>query len=175
MYQPIELARFALSEFQRGLEGLTDEEARSRTKKADGTEMNAISWTIGHVSAHWLGVATYARGDQPSTGAFRFFGPAADPTPLSLDQARKVIAEAVESIRWLERADDALFATVREDHPGSQGGKESVGTALARVTLHTWFHTGEINAVRQMLGHPEIPFVGQLAGNLEWRAEPDNS
>ena len=27
MYQPIELARFALAEFERGLEGLTDEEA----------------------------------------------------------------------------------------------------------------------------------------------------
>ena len=38
-----------------------------------------------------------------------------------------------------------------------------------RAVLHTWFHTGEINAVRQMLGHAEIPFVGKMLGNLEWR------
>ncbi len=37
-----------------------------------------------------------------------------------------------------------------------------------RATLHTWFHAGEINAVRQMLGHAEIPFVGTMIGQLEW-------
>ena len=60
MYEPIELARFALSEFERGLEGLTDDEARTRFEKADATEMNAISWTIGHIAAHWLLVGGYA-------------------------------------------------------------------------------------------------------------------
>ena len=28
----------------------------------------------------------------------------------------------------------------------------------------------ETNAVRQMLGHAPIPFVGQMGGNLEWRS-----
>lgn len=29
-----------------------------------------------------------------------------------------------------------------------------------------WFHTGEINAVRQLLGHAEIMFVGPAGGEL---------
>ena len=37
-----------------------------------------------------------------------------------------------------------------------------------RATLHTWFHTGEINAMRQMLGHAEIQFVGTMPGQLEY-------
>ena len=60
MYLTHELAGFALSEFQRGLEGLTEEEIQTRTGKADGTQMNAISWIVGHVAPHWTGVAAYA-------------------------------------------------------------------------------------------------------------------
>jgi hypothetical protein len=48
---------------------------------------------------------------------------------------------------------------------------ESVGTYLMRTVLHTWFHAGEVNAIRQMLGHPKIPFVGPMIGNLEWHPD----
>ncbi len=75
MYQPLELARFALSEFERGLEGVTDGEARRRMAKADGTEMNAISWTIGHIAGHWLSVAAYAKQEERPGQVIRFFGP----------------------------------------------------------------------------------------------------
>lgn len=51
-YRPIEIARFALSEFERGLDGLSDEDARKRLTKADGSEMNAISWTVCHIAGH---------------------------------------------------------------------------------------------------------------------------
>jgi hypothetical protein len=37
-----------------------------------------------------------------------------------------------------------------------------------RAILHTWFHTGEVNAMRQKLGYPEIQFVGQMTGQLEY-------
>lgn len=37
-----------------------------------------------------------------------------------------------------------------------------------RAVLHTWCHGGEINAIRQMLGHPEIPFVMFMKGNMDW-------
>ena len=40
---------------------------------------------------------------------------------------------------------------------------ESVGTLLMRNTYHYWFHTGEAAAVRQMLGHQDLPdFVGEM-------------
>ena len=171
MYKPIELARFALSEFERGLEGLTDEEARTRIEKPDGTEMNAVSWTMGHIAHHWLGVSSYATENELDMAGMRFFGPSADPTPLTLSDAASLLAQAQASIDWIDSPDDALLSGRREDHVASMGGQETVGTALMRVTLHTWFHTGEVNAVRQMLGHLEIEYVGQIAGSLEWRSE----
>ena len=165
MYQPIELARFALSEFERGLEGLTDEEARTRTAKADGTQMNAVSWTVGHIAGHWLSIAAYATGEERPAHLRQFASRSTDPTPPPLDDALMWLEDAKAASGWMADADDELLSSNRGlDRPGI----ETVGTALMRVILHTWFHTGEINAIRQMLGHGEIGFVGQMVGNLEW-------
>ncbi len=179
MYQPIELARFALSEFERGLEGLADEEARTRLTKADGGQMNAISWVIGHVAQHWLSVRSLATLERRPSGLRPFVtGPAADPTPPPLTEALKLLQDAKGSLEWITGADDALFATTREELVTASAStaardlripKENAGTALMRAVLHTWFHLGEISAIRQMLGHPEIFFVGQMVGHLEWR------
>jgi hypothetical protein len=38
-----------------------------------------------------------------------------------------------------------------------------------RNTYHYFFHAGEINAVRQQLGHPEIPFIGLMQGTWSFR------
>jgi hypothetical protein len=42
--------------------------------------------------------------------------------------------------------------------------RESTGTLLHRNTYHYWFHTGEAHAIRQMLGHGDLPqFVGDMS------------
>lgn len=155
-YRPIEIARFALSEFERGLEGLTDEDARKRLTKADGSGMNAISWTVCHIAGHWLNrperLTRYAPGSRNAS-------------PPPLEDALTMLAEAkgfTES--WLPDATDEFLAS----QPEGLGG-EGIGTGVMRAALHTWFHAGEINAIRQMLGHSEISFVGPMAGELEWR------
>jgi len=38
------------------------------------------------------------------------------------------------------------------------------GYAAAKNIFHYWFHTGEAHAVRQMLGHGNLP---QFVGNME--------
>jgi hypothetical protein len=44
---------------------------------------------------------------------------------------------------------------------------ESVGTLLQRNLYHYWFHNGEAYAVRQMLGHTNLPdFVGDMSAAL---------
>ena len=53
MYLASELASYALSEFERGIEGVTDDEAHVRLTKADGSKMNAISWIVAHIA--WRG------------------------------------------------------------------------------------------------------------------------
>jgi len=40
---------------------------------------------------------------------------------------------------------------------------ESIGTKLLRNIYHYWFHTGETHAIRQLLGHADLPeFVGDI-------------
>ena len=42
---------------------------------------------------------------------------------------------------------------------------ENIGTMLLRNIHHYWFHIGEAYAVRQLLGHKDLPdFVGDMAG-----------
>ncbi len=168
MYLPAELASFTLSEFERGLEGLSDEDARVRMKKADDSEMNAISWTISHIAGHWLGVAAYGRGEEYPSRLGKFGGREADPTPPALSDALEMLVEAKASIEWISEADEGLFGEARDGLRYSRT-HGNVGTALSKVVMHTWNHIGEINAVRQMLGHPTIDFVGPQLGKLEWR------
>ena len=67
--------------------------------------------------------------------------------------------------KWLPGATDELLSSKRDFGPQAS---ENLGTQLMRAVLHTWFHIGEINATRQMLGHPEIQFVGRMVGRLEY-------
>ncbi len=66
---------------------------------------------------------------------------------------------------WLPDATDELLSSKRDFGPQAS---ENLGTQLMRTVLHTWFHIGEINAMRQMRGHDEIRFVGRMAGQLEY-------
>jgi uncharacterized damage-inducible protein DinB len=46
------------------------------------------------------------------------------------------------------------------------------GSLLQRVIYHYWYHTGENLAIRQMLGHTNLPeFVGDLDGEAPYRPE----
>ena len=41
---------------------------------------------------------------------------------------------------------------------------EDIGTMLQRNIYHYWFHIGEAHAVRQVLGHTDLPqFVGDIS------------
>ncbi len=165
-YHAQELARFAISEFERGLAGVTDEESVVRLPKADGSAMNAITWSMGHIATTWLFDHALMTGERPQFGDRLFFGPNADPTPPRLEEMREMWDRAKTLTEdWLPGANDELLSSKRDFGPQSS---EHLGTQLLRAVFHTWFHTGEINAMRQMLGHPEIGFVGQMNGQLEY-------
>jgi hypothetical protein len=166
-YLPAELGRFAIAEFERGLEGVTEAEALVCLEKAGGSRMNAISWTAGHVATHWHWAA-FLLADAPlPIDARSFFGANADPTPRPFGEMRALLASAsAGAAGWLPALTDERLSSTRDVGPQSS---ENLGTQFMRAVLHTWFHTGEINAIRQLLGHGEIDYVGQMAGNLEWR------
>jgi hypothetical protein len=183
MIHQIQFASFAFKQFEYGLQGLTDEEARTRLTKADGSLTNSISWITSHVAWQWIRLAAraaIARGEgtpgqdpypELRARARQFRNSSDDPTPPSLQAALDLLRDACEASKWLIDASDLLLSQAvwgREDDGPIRHRQETLGTSVIRGVLHSWYHTGEVNMIRQFLGHPEIPFIQFMAGNMEW-------
>ena len=151
--------RFTRSEFLRGLDGVSAEDAIRRFEP-----MNCISWIIGHLAnqehRYWV-LWAQGRDLAPDLQELVGFGqPASTP---SLDEMwatwRRVTAAADEYLDTLTTQDLQAYLE-REGRPLP----ESVGTMLLRNTYHYWYHLGEAHAIRQLLGHKNLPqFVGDMS------------
>ena len=150
--------RFARSEFVRGLEGVSEEDAVRRLMP-----MNCISWIVGHLSnqehRYWV---MLAQDKDVAPGLVERVGygkPASTPPLAEMWAIWKKVTVAADT--YLDTLTPEILRTylVRDGQPVD----ESVGTLLMRNTYHYWFHTGEAAAVRQMLGHQDLPdFVGEM-------------
>lgn len=159
--------RFTRSEFQRALAGVTAEEAQRHF----GT-MNCISWIVGHMAWHeqltWL---TRAQGQIliPELNTLTANGAPQSTPPLDdMWQAWFSVLKAAEP--YLESLTTEILPTfvVVNGKPHT----ESVGTMLRRTTYHYWYHLGESQAIRQMLGHTDLPsFVGAIGAEAPYVAE----
>jgi len=158
----VDQLRFARSEFVRCLDGLSDEDARVRLGP-----MNSISWMIGHLANqehfYWcvLGQEKFlvpGLNDLVGTGK-----PASTPPLDEMWEAWKLVtATADPFLNTLTMEQLTTFFEFR----GSPV-RESIGTQLQRTMYHYWFHTGEAHAVRQQLGHKDLPqFVGDMSAAL---------
>ncbi|MBL8162147.1 MAG: DinB family protein [Anaerolineae bacterium] len=152
--------RFTRSEFKRALEGVTEEEAQKRF-----LPMNCISWNVGHLAwqeqRYWL---HRAQGQMllPSVNQqFAYGAPACTPTLAEVWAAWEQITTAADP--WLDSLTTADFATTRT------AGQYTFtfGTLMQRMLYHYWFHIGENMAIRQMLGHTDLP---QFVGNIDAEA-----
>ena len=160
--------RFTRSEFLRALDGVTDEEARRRLHP-----MNCISWIIGHLAnqehAYWVQWGQ-GRSISPDVGKLVGYGGPASAPPLDemWKTWRKVTAAADEFLDGLTTGQLKTFLEWQE-----KPVRESVGTLLLRNTYHYWYHLGEAHAIRQMLGHRNLPqFVGDMS-QASYRPESD--
>jgi hypothetical protein len=90
------------------------------------------------------------------------------PTTPSLRAMLRAWTEVTaDADAWLDRLANADLV---ESLPGP-GPRRTIGSALQRVTYHYWFHTGEILAIRQVLGHGRLPeFVGNIDDQAPYRA-----
>jgi hypothetical protein len=145
--------RFTRSEWMRGLKAVTPEDAARRFGP-----INPIAWMIGHLAwqeqLYWLERAQ-ATTVVPEVKQFGYGKPLVVP-PLADAWAwwRAVTSAADPYLDTLETAD--LTRRWRRE-----SSKETPGTKLHRTTYHYWFHLGESQAVRQLLGHANLPdFVG---------------
>jgi len=159
--------RFTRAEFQRGLEGLTDDEARRRFMP-----MNCISWNVGHLAwqeqRYFL---FYGQGQLPFpeiNERFAYRAPASTPVLDEVWSAWRTIAEAADP--WL----DTLTVERLQEHVIRDGKptRYIFGSLLQRVVYHYWYHTGENLAIRQSLGHTDLPeFVGDIDRAAPYRPE----
>lgn len=159
--------KFTRSELKRGLARITDEEARRRF-----LPMNSISWIIAHLAwqeqRYWLTRAQDQVLLPELNTAFAFGAPASTPP---LDQAWSMwttVTTAAEP--WLAAVTGAQLA-----EPVMSKGKPlntNWGTLMLRTIYHYWFHLGECLAIRQSLGHTDLPqFVGNIDDEAPYQAD----
>jgi hypothetical protein len=163
----VDQLRFTRQELRRGLDGISEEDARRRV-----SPMNSVSWMVGHLAWHeqlcWV-IRGQGRIVVPELEELvRNSGPASTPPLGEMWNAWQAVTEASDP--FLE----TLTTEALQTHPVVDGkpGLQSFGTLLRRVTYHYWFHIGEALAVRQILGNQDLPeFVGDIHVQAPYRPE----
>ena len=156
--------RFSRSEWVRGLEPVTAEEAARRFDP-----INPIAWMIGHLAWQEQRYFVELAQDKVVVPEVKQFGYGKPLTVPALDEVwawwRAVTAAADDYLDGVTAKQ--LTRPWKRDTSG-----ETPGTRLHRTTYHYWFHLGESQAVRQLLGHTKLPtFVGSF-GDAQYRPEP---
>jgi uncharacterized damage-inducible protein DinB len=151
--------RFARSEFVRCLQGLSPEDGIRRI-----LPMNSISWIVGHMAnqeqRYWV---IWPQGQTLVPELHELVGtgkPASTPPLAEMWAAWKTITQAADMYLDTLTVERLQVHLINRDKPVP----EDVGTLLQRNMYHYWFHTGEAHAIRQVLGHTDLPqFVGDLS------------
>lgn len=163
----VEQLRFSRAEFMRGFEGVSDEDARKRLGP-----MNCMSWIIAHLAYHeqayWLRLVQ-GRSVAPEVDEWAGYGRPASQPPLegALDAWKRVTAAADPYLDTLT-GEKLLEVPLRKGQPFSH----NVGSMILRVTYHYLYHTGEAQAIRQMLDHPNRPeYIGDVHLLAPYRPE----
>ncbi|HEX9116412.1 MAG TPA: DinB family protein [Anaerolineae bacterium] len=169
MIHPLVLQlRFARSEFQRGLAGLSEADAQKRI-----LPMNCISWNVGHLAwqeqRYWLWRGQNRVLLPQVQERFAYGTQASVPGLAEAWDAWHAITAAADP--WL---DNITIARLQE-HVVIDGRPDpdiTFGSLMQRTIYHYWYHTGENLAIRQMLGHKDLPeFVGDIDVEAPYRPE----
>ena len=159
--------RFTRSEWLRGLEGVS---------VADGARhfepMNCISWTVGHLA--WHEQRTWLTRPQNKI----LFPKLNELFAYGADMNTPSFKEMLETWHTVTQAADPFLDTLTTETLqndlllNGEAVGQSLGSALRRVTYHYWYHIGEIQAIRQMLGHKDLPeYVGDIEIEAPYRPE----
>ena len=159
--------RFTRSEWLHGLEGVTEEEGAQHFG-----QMNCISWTVGHLA--WHEQRTFLQRPQdiilfPKLNEiFAFGAPMSTPSLSEMIDTWKTVTKAADS--HLDSLTTEILLTELPLNGKAVG--QTRGDALRRITYHYWYHIGEIQAIRQMLGHKDLyQYVGDIEAEAPYRPE----
>jgi hypothetical protein len=159
--------RFTRSEWLRGLEGVSEEDGARHFGS-----MNCISWTVGHLA--WHEQRTFLQRPQDKVifpqlnELFAYGAPMNTPSFTEMLELWHIVSKAADP--YLDSLTTEILQTDLLLNGKSVG--QSRGSALRRITYHYWYHIGEIQAIRQMLGHTHLPeYVGDIEGEAPYRPE----
>lgn len=163
----IDQFRFTRSEWLRGLQHISDEDGARHFGP-----MNSIGWTVGHLAWHehryWLelsqGVVLFPELNQRYAYGAPMFTPA--------------LSEMIQLWHTVTQAADPFLDTLTTERllsglvPGGEAVGRTLGSGMRRMTYHYWYHMGEIQAIRQMLGHANLAeYVGNIEALAPYRPE----
>lgn len=164
----VEQLRYARAELRRGLAGVTAEEAVRRFPP-----MNAIGWIVGHMAwqeqRYWLWRAQGRLVVPELNTLVGWNRPASTPPLAEMWAAWQTITDAADPFL------DGLTTESLARHMTIEGQPQEfgLGSLMQRTTYHYWYHTGESQAIRQLLGHADLPeFVGDIEIEAPYRPEP---
>jgi uncharacterized damage-inducible protein DinB len=163
----VQQLRFTRNEFRRALEGVTDEDARRRFMP-----MNCIAWNVGHLAwqeqRYWLHRGQGRLLLPEINQLFRYGAPASTPALSEMRAAWEAITQSADP--WLDTLTSEILSQTIEIKGWSN--TLSFGSLLLRTIYHYWYHTGEIMAIRQWLGHTALPeFVGDIDSEAPYQPE----
>jgi hypothetical protein len=159
--------RFTRSEWLRGLEGISEEDGCRHFGS-----MNCISWIVGHLA--WHEQRTFLQRPQgripfPQLNEiFAYGAPMSTPSLKEMLETWHTVSEATDPYLDSLTTKILLADLLLDGKPVGQ----TCGSVLRRITYHYWYHIGEIQAIRQMLGHQNLPeYVGDIDLDAPYRPE----
>jgi len=161
---------FVRASWRDGLADLSRNDAETRIEP-----MNPISWMVGHLAAHeqtiWLKIPQ-GRAVDTAVDLCKPGQPAVTPPyDVMLAAWEQIIAETTPYLDALT-LNDLTQTLTYEGEPL----RESTGTMLHRLIYHYWYHLGEMQAIRQLLGHRDLPaYVGRIPASAQFRTDDQTS
>jgi len=159
--------RFTRSEWLRGLEGVSEDDAAHHFG-----QMNCISWIVGHLAWHehryWLELAQGKVLFPILNEVYASRAPMSTPSLNDMLAIWNSVTQAADPFL------DALTSEILQSELLRNGKSvdQSIGSALRRMTYHYWYHIGEIQTIRQMLGQANLPqYVGDIEAEAPYRPE----
>jgi hypothetical protein len=161
----VDQLRFTRGEWLRALAGVPEQDGVTRLQP-----MNSIGWIVFHLAWHeqlYFLTRLDGRTPVPQANQHGVNGqPASTPPLAEALHAWRAVTLAADKV--LDGLDGARLVELLPNAPAPR----LIGSAIQRVTYHYWFHIGEITAIRQVLGHADVPeFVGDLDALAPYRAE----
>lgn len=163
----VEQLRFTRGEWRRGLAGVTEQDAAEHCG-----QMNSIGWIIGHLTwqeqRYLLARAQGIMMLPDIQERFAYGAPMSTPSLAEVLKAWRKVTLATDPFLDSLTTKDLLRDLPLNGRPSGQ----SHGSAIRRLIYHYWFHIGEIQAIRQILGHKRLPvYVGNLEAKAPYRTE----